>query len=273
MTFANLAALLTAVDQRQTHTTLKATVTNAQALGFLVSSWRQAPIPATAPIPPTGAGEALDRTHPAAIPITPAGEGHHLHVVRIDIIQNPTGSYYGGFFLFDRLVHTSGLSALVTTEQAVATAALPARAGGGDGVELYLEGYATPTVSSTGNITARYTNSSGVANRVTQARPAGSVGRISAMLRLPLQEGDVGVRSVEGVTLDSPSGSAGTWGVTLAKRITTIPVLTAENTRDGGFELGLPLVDDAACLFWAHTGNSGADASAFDARLHLAFGT
>ena len=124
--------------------------------------------------------------------------------------QTNAGIAQGLPMITDRLVHSGGLVANITTEQTtnLPTAALP-RYTDGVGVMLALDVY-TATGGTATTVTALYTNQDGVAGRVTQVVvwPASTP---------PLQEGDTGVRSVEGVTFAGSTTAAGNVGVTLFK--------------------------------------------------------
>jgi hypothetical protein len=114
-------------------------------------------------------------------------------------------SQAGILLLCDRLWHNSGISVTTTTAQTVNSVTFPARdsngATGGVGVYVGLEivtttgaGVATPSIS--------YTNSAGTPGRTsttvdtyTASRPAGH------FYRLGLAAGDVGVQSIQSVTL------------------------------------------------------------------------
>ncbi len=124
----------------------------------------------------------------------------------------------GWIALIDRLSHQGGLSGTVTTEQTtnLPTAALTRGDTSGVGVYAGLEVYTQ--IGATATLpTIRYTNSAGTANRISPAAQFGATGRRNpgAFAIMPMASGDKGVRSVEGVTLDVTSGTAGNFGVTL----------------------------------------------------------
>jgi hypothetical protein len=114
-------------------------------------------------------------------------------------------SQAGVLLLCDRLWHNSGISVTTTTAQTVNSVTFPARdrngATDGEGVYVGLEivtttgaGVATPSIS--------YTNSAGTSGRTsttvdtyTASRPSGH------FYRLGLAAGDVGVQSIQSVTL------------------------------------------------------------------------
>lgn len=121
--------------------------------------------------------------------------------------------------LFDRLSHQGGLSGVVTgtVTTNLPTAALT-RYTSGVGVFAAISIYATiGTTAST--VSVSYTNSAGTAGRTSPSIVlGGSPDRtVGLILLLPLQVGDVGVRSVESVTLAGTTGTAGNYGITLLK--------------------------------------------------------
>ena len=77
------------------------------------------------------------------------------------------------------------------------------------------------------------------------------------MYQVPLQSGDKGVRSVQSVTLSSTTGTAGNFGITLMKRIATIPLTTANvpNVQDFA-SLGLPAILNDTAINLIHQGTT-----------------
>ncbi len=160
---------------------------------------------------------ALTKTTTAAqIPEIPDIGDQFLQVTTLGH-QTNSGIMVGLPMITDRLVHSGGLVANITTEQTtnLPTAALP-RYTDGVGVMLALDVYTTTGGTAT-TVTARYTNQDGTTGRVTKA----VVWPVNASARrrfiLPLQDGDTGVRSVEGVTFAGSTTVAGNVGVTLFK--------------------------------------------------------
>lgn len=162
----------------------------------------------------------------------------------------------GARLLCDRLSHQGGLSGTTAGEQTtnLPTAALT-RYTSGEGVLIGAEIYTT--VGTTGTtITANYTNQAGTSGRTTQAVRFGAVNWnvASRFIFLPLQAGDTGCRSVEGVSLAASTVSAaGNFGITLYKPLVMIP------GRDTGGSVlldalsamvGVMPVVDGACLWW-----------------------
>jgi hypothetical protein len=131
----------------------------------------------------------------------------------------------------------------------------------GEGVFIGLVLYAT--VGTTGTtVTVRYTNQAGTANRVSTATTFGATGfrEVGRILMIPLQDGDTGVRSVEGVTVLATTATAGNFGVCLFKPLMTFSLDSTTGTipldavSSGGMVGSMAGFDDDACLtFMAFT--------------------
>jgi hypothetical protein len=155
------------------------------------------------------------------------------------------GAATGTLILYDRLWHDSGLSATLTTSQAITQPALTRPDALGADVELWAEIYTATTAAATA--TATYTDQDGNASQsATAAIIAASVA--GQMFPFSLAAGDTGVRSVQSVQL-SGSMTAGAWGLTLLRRLAEIPISLAGvgNVYDT-IALGMPRIYDSACL-------------------------
>lgn len=131
-------------------------------------------------------------------------------------------------WLADFLVHSGGMSGTVTTEQTTGlpTVALP-RYTSGDGVMAALNVYTTLGSTAT-TATLNYTNQSGTAGRTSQPLVVPSGVGAKTVIIFCLQDGDTGVRSVEGLTLAGSTGTAGNFGVLLFKPIAMLGGTCAE---------------------------------------------
>lgn len=164
-----------------------------------------------------------------------------------------TCSQVGTLIIGDRLWHNSGITPTTTTEQAITTPTLPARdrngATLGDGIMAAVEvSGATGNASAITNMTLRYTNSAGTANRtgtIPSTRPGGgfpATANAGSFLVFDLAAGDTGIRSIEGITLGT-SLVSGTVHLVLFRVLARIPVLLA-NSGDvfDAQRLGMPRV-------------------------------
>ena len=159
----------------------------------------------------------------------------------------------GTIHLYDMLWACSGFNATLTTAQSVTGfTGLPTRAGTGVGAEIWV--YCTTATGATAsNITVQYTNSSGVSGRNTIATAHPTSMPAFRMYQVPLQSGDVGVQSIQSVTLSASTGTAGSFGVIIMDRITCISGAVPNVANIADFAtLGLPAIADSACLGFVH---------------------
>ena len=163
----------------------------------------------------------------------------------------------GTIHLYDMLWACSGFSGTVTTAQSVVSfSGMPTRNSTGVGAEIWV--YCTTATGSTAsNITVQYTNSSGVASRNTVSTAHITSMPAFRMYQVPLQSGDVGVQSIQSITLSASTATAGSFGVIIMDRIASIstPVANVSNVADFA-TLGMPTVSDGACLAFVHQGTT-----------------
>lgn len=129
----------------------------------------------------------------------------------------------GTIVVYDRLQHIGNLDGTLTTAQTVGGSLT--RFTSGLGVEAFVEIYTQIGVTST-TISGSYTNELGTSGRTFTATPIGNAGLREAqrMIPLSLAAGDRGVQSVQNVQLAATTGTAGAFGITLARRLFAIPV-------------------------------------------------
>lgn len=162
----------------------------------------------------------------------------------------------GTLVLCDRLSHQSGLSGIVSTAQTtnLATAALT-RYTSGVGVMAGLTIY-TAVGTGAATVSVSYTNTVPTAGQTSPTRSFFAFtgqNRAGRFIPLPLVAGDLGVKSVESVTLSATTGTAGNFGVTLYKPLAFFPLDTTTPRPMSYFDGmigGLPEIVDGACLFW-----------------------
>jgi hypothetical protein len=196
---------------------------------------------------PTTSVALTKATTGAQIPEIPDTGDQFLQVTTLGH-QSSTLMVAGLPMITDRLVHSGGLAANITTEQTtnLPTAALP-RYTDGVGVMLALDVY-TATGGTATTVTARYTNQDGTTGRVTQVVVWPASAPVGRRYILPLQDGDTGVRSVEGVTFAGSTTVAGNVGVTLFK-----PLGWAHsNMMHGGAQWGEAMAALYGGLFQVH---------------------
>lgn len=215
--------------------------------GRMQSLWTATPDPGVAPsiaaVPTNATAGSL-------------GQRNSNGVQRVaQVIGSLGGS--GCLVLCDRLSHQGGLSGIEATAQTTNLPTAPlTRYTSGYGVMMALEIYVAVGTTAT-TVTVSYTNSSGVAGRISEPMVFGGSAfrEIGRLLIVPLQEGDVGVRSVESVTVLATTGTAGNFGVTLFKPLVAMPTLHAGSQPmvfDSMLHLcgNMPAIQNGACLQW-----------------------
>lgn len=196
---------------------------------------------------------ALDSTSAHALMNIPAVSTGRLSIMGANLSATLLGG--AAVMLVDMLNVSGGLNGTLATEQTtnLPTAELT-RYTSGDGV---MAGICIWTTVGTGaaSLTMRYTNQANVSNRVTTAVSFGSAERHTGrMYLMPLQSGDTGVRSVQGVTLSGTTGVIGDFGVCLFRPLAMLcltEALTYQNfdaVSTGGFVGALAEVLPNACL-------------------------
>lgn len=164
----------------------------------------------------------------------------------------------GSLILYDRLVTTSGLSGTSTGTQTVSSSALT-RYTSGVGVTAWIEWY-TATGGTASNLTLTYTNDAGTTGQTAPAVAFTTSPVAGQMQPIPLNGKD-GIRVAESVTLSASTGTAGNFGITLMRRLLTIPMpLANAATAMDAFSAGLQRIEDNACLafmVWCSTTSTG----------------
>ena len=168
---------------------------------------------------------------------------------------NIAASQTGQFILADVLWVNTGLVVTTTTAQAITQPTLPLRDnsgssnGHGIGAGLLVT-TATTNAAVINNITLQYTNSNGVAGRTgTMSYPATAVA--GTFVPFQLAAGDVGVRSIQSITLGTTL-TAGAISLIAFNFLGTCPV-TLANVGSIAFQKQLDLrIENGHCLlpFW-----------------------
>jgi hypothetical protein len=184
-----------------------------------------------------GAVEAPTKATVGAFPFRDASGGRTRKLAGF----SAAGAQSGTLLLYDRLLHIGGLSGTVTTAQTVGGTLT--RNTGGVGNEIWVEIYGQ--IGTTGTtITASYTNQAGSSGATTPAAAIGGTGLREAerIIPLALADGDTGVRAVASTTLAATTGTAGSFGITIARPIAQIFVPA------GGYGMAADLVSDFPSL-------------------------
>lgn len=122
------------------------------------------------------------------------------------------------FILYDRLLHISGLSGTVTTAQTVGGTLSRYTGAASWGNQAWIEIY-SPLGATATTVTMTYTNELGVSGQVSPTTIIGGTAYAEAgrAWQIPLAAGDLGVRSIQDVTLAATTGTAGNFGITIAR--------------------------------------------------------
>ena len=187
---------------------------------------------------------------------TPSSGANYIRDISI------SASVAGTFILADVLWVNSGLVVTTITAQAITQPTLPARDnlgttnGYGIGAGLLVT-TATTNAAVINNITLQYTNSNGVAGRTgTMSYPATAV--IGTFVPFQLAVGDVGIRSIQSITLGTTLGG-GAISLIAFNFLGTCPV-TIANVGSIAFQKQLDLrIENGHCLlpFWLASNTVG----------------
>jgi hypothetical protein len=220
--------------------------------------------------PTPGINGAAITSRNGLFPFTNPGGGDQSNLMRFSCHANVAGT----MLLCDRLWDNSSIASTTTTLQGITSPAFPARdrngATSGEGVLLGLEvSTATTNGAAVSNSTITYTNSGGTGSRtatlnasvVQHQIPATAVAGV--FVPFLLAAGDIGVQSVQGLTLGT---SLGTGVVHLvAYRIlarVTIVVAGTEGAVDLVTGGNVRLYDDtSAFLIWIPSATTALGAS------------
>jgi hypothetical protein len=243
---------------------ISGTAANVTVAGRWQSLWMYDGSPSGGELAPTTVAVPTNATPGSLRQLDPSG-GRQKWMVGVDAVASAAGT----LLVYDRLLHMSGL--LATNLGAQTVGGTLTRNTTGVGNEIWVEINTLIGVTAT-TITASYTNQDGTSGRTTQAAAFGGTGLREAqrIIRLPLQSGDTGVRAVASVTIAASTGTAGDYGVVVARPLLSVPLPTTGvlSTKDliSGFPAMLE-VDSGACLTMAWLAN-GTVAPALYGSMH-----
>lgn len=231
--------------------------------GFWYSGWMStgSPAPGVAPsaaaTPTMDTVGALGRWNPNS-----TGTNRLLYML---VSSGNAGSQMP--IMMDRLAHMGGLSTNVITAQTVNLDLVTASGAGrcdanGVNVDWFIEVFSAGGATSSVNVVVTYTNESGTGSRtatITLAAsgwPAGRMYRINDVL----QAGDSWIKSVQSITVNTASGTAGNIGVVAGRRLSMSSWASAGQATDpaffqgGGFgqdhyRTGMPKIPNGVCLW------------------------
>lgn len=206
-----------------------------------------------------GAVAAPDNTTTGGLKQTDPGGGRQKWLLG----GTASASVAGTLVIYDRLLHISGLNGTLNTAQTVGGSITRYTGAESVGNQIWVEVYTQIGTTAT-TITASYTDQDGNSGITSQTAAIGGTGlrEVQRMIQIPVASGDTGVRAVASVTLAATTGTAGNFGVTIARPLAYIPlgVVGTGSVRD--FISGLPSVieiktDACLSLAWLANGTAG----------------
>lgn len=243
MTIATLSDLVGGMAAAQRAFVQKSAQSAAEGVGVAQSFLDRAGNPGAATLPLTLAGANFTSASAGAVPFADPSPGSAY-------LGSLTGvlTVAGELLVHDLLWANGGISPTTTTAQAITTPTFPARDANGStngaGLELWLADFSA-TASNASPITntaASYTNSAGTAGRTATIASVPATLTAGSLMKFQLQGDDVGVRSVQSLTLGTSWG-LGTPCLMVMRRLADVPVPAAGTVFAYGWDqLGLPLV-------------------------------
>lgn len=256
-TIGSEAGLISALQVAKRRIYFKNAITPKGA-GIACTPWYTAGTPRAGATPASGlSGGVCSNTTQGALSFpTPSGAtGYHYGMVPI----LTSGSAGDVVRLIDRVWQNSGIVVTTTTAQTVNSVAFPARdlnnSTNGDGYRIALEvSAATTNGAAISGVQVSYTNSDGVSGRVaTLASNNASSGfpataTAGSFLEFALQAGDVGVRSIQSITLGT-SLVTGTVHLVVYRNIQEITTEAGTGAKATDWQsVGLPKRSGSECL-------------------------
>lgn len=227
-----------------------------EAIGVLHTLHYSTGRPGTATAPSPGINGAAVTSMTGQIPFPPAVGGQNIYLAGLSANANVAGQ----LLLIDRMWHNSGIAVTTTTAQSITPATLPARdqSGTTDGVGVLaaLEvSTATTNAGAVTNTTMTYTASDGTGSRTATIPSFPATALAGTFVPFALAAGDVGVRSVQSVTLGTSYGG-GAIHLVLYRVLAVVPVSAANiGTSYDALQVGFPRVWDETVpqLVWLPT--------------------
>ncbi len=220
-----------------------------EAVGLVHSHAYSTGMPGAAVAPAPGLAGASLTTYAGQIPFTNPGAGN-TYLAQIEANATVTGQ----FMLYDRIWHNSGITMTTTTGQTINSTAWPARdrngAVTGDGILVGIEVSAlTGNGGAITNTTLTYTNSANANTRTATMASFPQSAVAGTFVPFQLAAGDVGVQSIQTLTLGT-SYVSGTIHLVAYRLLATLPITVANVPVNKDFAaLGLPRLYDNTVPF------------------------
>lgn len=237
---------------------------------YVAGAWYDLSILTGSPVANTFSGTALN----AQVPDETSGFGiYHggnvssdtKHLLKAVAVSNTTTASPGTLILVDMCLYYPGINTTTATTQNLVNSTSLTRYTNGNGLRMYMTmtaaaGTNTPSLAlsytrqntggtDTGRSLGATTNlvaSSGIGRFPHSGTAANNRGPF-----LPLASGDLGVRSVQSVTITTPHASTGTAALVICYPLAEIPLSTANVPVIMDFlsqAPSLPQIQDGACL-------------------------
>lgn len=195
------------------------------------------------------AGAAVTSSRAGTLPIPGAVAGLNIYLAGMDVSQ---AGNIGAVLLADRLWDNSGITVTSTGAQTVNSATWPARDTSGStfgaGILVGIEVSATLGNGAVSNTTMSYTNSAGTAAHTATIPSFPASAPTGTFVPFALAAGDVGVRSIQSLTLGT-SYVSGTMHLVAYRVLAVIPTPQANIASSQDFlQLGMPRVWDSSAL-------------------------
>lgn len=221
-----------------------------EAAGVLHSLAYLSGMPGAATAPSPGLSGAALTSYGGQIPFPAAVGGETVYLAGLC----GSASTAGCVSVYDRLWHNSGLVVTTTTAQTVNSATFPARdrngATDGVGVLVGIEvSTATTNAGAITNTTMTYTNSDGTGSRTATIASFPATAAAGTFVPFQLAAGDVGVRSIQSVTLGT-SYAGGAIHLVAYRLLAQLPLVVAgAGSSLDPIALGMPSFFDQSVPF------------------------
>lgn len=222
--------------------------TTAQGAGQWTTYWATAGQPGTGTltIGNTSPGEVPTDATAGAPTINAFGSGNTGYLASGNVYSNVSGQY----FLADRLYHAGSFSLALGANAISSPPSFAARLPNGDytGVSMWLE-IVTTNGAYSSVVAVSYTNEDGTSGRTATLDSNINAYAANRLLPFRLQAGDLGVQSIQTVTVSGVAGT-GTVNVVLSRLLAAFNVYSyAAEPRADIFKLGMPIVYEDSCLW------------------------
>jgi hypothetical protein len=248
---ATLDQLVNAFNTSQLLQLNKATIAT-QGTGGYSALWRATGTPGQGAIP---AGAAvIDNTLTGAINFTQPTGGAASYFARLQAVA---GNSNTDILIYDRLAHMGGLSGVTTGNQTVnvdvsgSSSNLANRRGASDYSDVTWWWEIYTDIGTTGQTcTVTYTNGGGTGSRTTTFSLGGAspLNQDSRTFQI-IGSGGEFIQSIQTVSIGTSTGTAGSWGITARRLLTTVTLPLANNgVVYDWMQAGFPRIHDSACL-------------------------